>query len=99
MGLELFEHNLMLKCIDTGENEIVNLVEFTPRVALTIDFMPGTKFYRRITLQYTSNTDDYRTEVYGRTLMSRGPRTKMTNKVENIRNFNKKTTKKYKKSS
>jgi hypothetical protein len=65
---------VMMKLVETNELEIVNLVEFNPRVNMIVDFMPGTKNYRRITLQYNTPTNDYRTEVYGRTLVSNGPK-------------------------
>lgn len=64
------------KCfIKSGDDsEVVNVVEFNYRVNLVIDFRPGTRHYRRITLVYDQSTDDYRTEVYSYIISSRGPK-------------------------
>jgi len=71
-----YEDAVLLKCVDTGESEIVQLFEVTPRVQLVVDLWPATKNYRRMTLQYDAKTEDYRAEIYGRTFTSSGPKVK-----------------------
>jgi hypothetical protein len=82
---DVYDPKVMMRLLETNEMEIVNMVEFTPRVSLVVDFMPGTKNYRRITLSYNIPTNDYRVEVYGRTLISSGPKPQKEPK-DNVRN-------------
>ena len=68
-----FENIAVLRCVDTGESEIVNVHDFTPRVQLSVDLFVGTKNYRRMILKY-DNKEFYHAEVYGRNFTSRGPK-------------------------
>lgn len=62
----------LLRCGE--DSEVVGVVDFTPRVSVVIDLWPATKNYRRITLPHDAANDDYRTELWGRLLTTRGPR-------------------------
>lgn len=75
-GQQKYEDSALLRCVSTGESEIVNVCEFTPRVQLVLDLYPGTKNYRRMTLQYVSESEGYSAEIYGRKFSSRGPKIK-----------------------
>lgn len=67
-----WEDSALLRC--GGESEIVGVHEFTPRVGLVVDLFPGTKNYRRMTLQWVNDDVGYSAEIYGRTFTSKGPR-------------------------
>lgn len=67
-----FEDRALLRC--GSDSEVVGVHEFTPRVSLIVDLFPGTRNYRRMTLQWVNDDVGYSTEVYGRTFVSRGPR-------------------------
>lgn len=69
-----YEEVALLRCEDTGDSEIVTVNELVPGVLIRLDLMPGTKNYRRFTLQWSDVSKDYRAEVYGRTFVSRGPK-------------------------
>jgi hypothetical protein len=75
-----YENVTLLRCIDpdprSSDLGIVNVWEFTPRVSLGIEIFPGTKYCKKIILQYVTSSDDYRTEVFNRTFISRGPKLK-----------------------
>ena len=74
MSKPQYEDVALLRCTDTGESEIVGVGELVPGVLVRLDLMPGTKNYRRFTLQWSDVHKDYRAEVYGRTFTSRGPK-------------------------
>lgn len=67
-----YEDIALLRC--EQESEIVNVFEFVPEVSLTIDLFPGTRNYRRLTLQWVSSEEGYKAEIYGRKFSSRGPK-------------------------
>jgi hypothetical protein len=72
--LNNYENSALLRCLETGDFEPVTVFEFTPRVTLGVEILPGTPFYKKLTLQYVQGSDDYRTEAFGRMFISRGPR-------------------------
>lgn len=82
--LNNYENSAMLRCIDTGDFDIVTVFEFTPRVTLGVEILPGTPYNKKLTLQYVQGSDDYRAEAFGRMFISRGPRVR---KRENENRF------------
>lgn len=72
-----YESVAFVRCPQTGDTDIVNVVDFTPRVSLTLDILVGTPHSRRVTLRWLEVENDYRTDLWGRTLVSRGPKAKV----------------------
>lgn len=69
-----YENQVLLRCLETGDFEPVTVFEFTPRVTLGVEILPGTPYHKKLTLQYVQGSDDYRTEAFGRMFVSRGPK-------------------------
>lgn len=69
-----YEDSALLRCVDTGDSEIVSVHELVPRVQLTLNLWPGTKNYKRLTLQWVSEDVGYSAEIWGRQFTSRGPK-------------------------
>ena len=71
-----YEDRVLVRCPQTGDSEIVNVVDYTPKVSLTVDLFIGTPHNRRITLKWNTRESDYRAELWGRWIISRGPKQK-----------------------
>jgi len=69
-----YEDCALLRCVSTGESDIVQVHDFTPRVQLVLDLFPGTRNYRRLILPWLSDDVGYGAEIYGRQFVSRGPK-------------------------
>jgi hypothetical protein len=72
-----YRETTVLYCRDTGESEVVGVIEFAPYVSLVVEFSfsDGRRNHTlKLTLKFNRDTADYQTELYGRTFTSRGPR-------------------------
>lgn len=74
--MPLYEDKALVRCPETSESTIVNIVEFTPQASLTVDIFVGTPHSRRLTLKWNTKERDYRADIWGRELISRGPKVK-----------------------
>lgn len=83
--LNNYENSAMLRCLETGDFDIVTVFDFTPRVTLGVEILAGTPYTKKLTLQYVQGSDDYRAEAFGRMFISRGPRVRKREEEQRIR--------------
>lgn len=69
-----YDSKCLVRCPETGDSEILETISFYPEVSLTVDLFEGTPHQLRVTLKWNVLTRDYREDVRGKILISRGPK-------------------------
>ncbi len=69
-----YDTKCVVRCPETGDSEILEYVAFHPEVSLSVDLFSGTPHQLRVTLKWNTRERDYRGEIRGKTLVSRGPK-------------------------
>ena len=65
-----YDETAQVKCIDNGQTVTADILEFKPQVLLSISLNKSIK----VILKYSTNSDEYQGDLYGRTFVSKGPK-------------------------
>lgn len=65
-----YDETAQVKCVDNGQTVTADVLEFKPQVLLSISLNKSIK----VILKYSSNSDEYQGDLYGRTFVSKGPK-------------------------
>jgi len=65
-----YDETAQVKCVDNGQTVTADVLEFKPQVLLSISLNKSIK----VVLKYSTNSDEYQGELYGRTFVSKGPK-------------------------
>ena len=65
-----YDDTAMVTCVDNGQTVKAEILEFNPQVLLSISLEKSIK----LVLKYVTKSDEYQAELYGRTFVSKGPK-------------------------
>ena len=65
-----YDDTAMVTCVDNGQTVKAEILEFKPQVLLSISLEKSIK----LVLKYVTKSDEYQAELYGRTFVSKGPK-------------------------
>lgn len=65
-----YDDTTMVTCVDNGQTVKAEILEFKPQNILSISLDRKIK----LVLKYVSRSDEYQGELYGRTFVSKGPK-------------------------
>ena len=65
-----YDDTAMITCVDNGQTVKAEILEFKPQVLLSISLEKSIK----LVLKYAIKSDEYQAELYGRTFVSKGPK-------------------------
>jgi hypothetical protein len=65
-----YDDTALVTCIDNQQTVKAEILDFKPQVLLSVSFEKSIK----LILKYISKSDEYQTELYGRTFVSKGPK-------------------------
>ena len=65
-----YDETAQVKCVDNGQTVTADVLEFKPQVLLSISLNKSIK----VVLKYSTNSDEYQGDLYGRTFVSKGPK-------------------------
>jgi hypothetical protein len=65
-----YDETADVKCVDNGQTVKADVLEFKPQSLLSISLNKSIK----LVLKYSSQSDEYQGELYGRTFISKGPK-------------------------
>ena len=65
-----YDETAQVKCVDNGQTVTADVLEFKPQVLLSISLNKSIK----VILKYSTNSDEYQGDLYGRTFVSKGPK-------------------------
>ena len=65
-----YDDTAMVTCVDNGQTVKAEILEFKPQVLLSISLEKSIK----LVLKYVNKSDEYQAELYGRTFVSKGPK-------------------------
>jgi len=65
-----YDDTAMVTCVDNGQTVKADILEFKPQVLMSISLEKSIK----LVLKYAIKSDEYQAELYGRTFVSKGPK-------------------------
>jgi len=65
-----YEDTAKITCVDNGETVEAEILEFRPEISLSVSLDRKIK----LTLKYDARSNEYQTDLYGRTFTSKGPK-------------------------
>jgi hypothetical protein len=65
-----YDETAQVKCVDNGQTVTADVLEFKPQVMLSISLNKSIK----LVLKYSTQSDEYQGDLYGRTFVSKGPK-------------------------
>jgi hypothetical protein len=65
-----YDDKAKITCVDNGEEIIAEILEFKPNAILSVSLDRKIK----LILKYNANADEYQADLYGRTFISKGPK-------------------------
>lgn len=65
-----YDETAQVRCVDNGQTVTADVLEFKPQVLLSISLNKSIK----VILKYSTNSDEYQGDLYGRTFVSKGPK-------------------------
>lgn len=65
-----YDETAQVKCVDNGQTVTADVLEFKPQVLLSISLNKSIK----LVLKYSTQSDEYQGDLYGRTFVSKGPK-------------------------
>jgi hypothetical protein len=65
-----YEDSTRVTCVDNGQTVDAEVLEFKPQLLLSISLNRSIK----LILKYSSKSDEYQGDLYGRTFVSKGPK-------------------------
>jgi hypothetical protein len=65
-----YDDTAQVKCVDNGQTVTADVLEFKPQVMLSISLNKSIK----LVLKYSTQSDEYQGDLYGRTFVSKGPK-------------------------
>jgi hypothetical protein len=65
-----YDETAQVKCVDNGQTVTADVLEFKPQVMLSISLNKSIK----LVLKYSTQSDEYQGDLYGRTFISKGPK-------------------------
>lgn len=65
-----YDDTAMVTCVDNRQTVKAEILEFKPQVLLSISLEKSIK----LVLKYVTKSDEYQAELYGRTFVSKGPK-------------------------
>ena len=65
-----YDETAHVRCVDNGQTVTADVLEFKPQVLLSISLNKSIK----VILKYSTNSDEYQGDLYGRTFVSKGPK-------------------------
>ena len=65
-----YDETAQVRCVDNGQTVTADVLEFKPQVLLSIRLNKSIK----VILKYSTNSDEYQGDLYGRTFVSKGPK-------------------------
>jgi hypothetical protein len=67
-----YDETALVKCVDNNQTVIADVLDFKPHVLLSISLDKSIKMI----LKYAEKVDEYQGELYGRTFISSGPKSR-----------------------
>jgi hypothetical protein len=65
-----YDDTAQVTCIDNGQTVKADILDFKPQVLMSVALANSVK----VVLKYVAKSDEYQTELYGRTFVSKGPK-------------------------
>ena len=65
-----YEETCQIKCVDNGQVVNADILDFKPQVLLSVSLEKSIK----LTLRHVAKNDEYQGDMYGRTFVSKGPK-------------------------
>lgn len=65
-----YEDSTRVTCVDNGQTVDAEVLEFKPQLLLSISLNRSIK----LILKYSSKSNEYQGDLYGRTFVSKGPK-------------------------
>lgn len=67
-----YEETAKVTCVDNGHVVTADILDFKPQVLLSISLEKTIK----LVLKYAATSDEYQGQLYGRTFISKGPKSR-----------------------
>jgi hypothetical protein len=65
-----YDENCKVTCVDNNETVTADILDFKPHVLLSVSLNKSIK----MVLKYSTKSDEYQGDLYGRTFVSKGPK-------------------------
>lgn len=65
-----YDETANVTCVDNGQTIKGDILEFKPQTSLSVSLQKSIK----LTLKYNAKSDEYQGDLYGRTFVSKGPK-------------------------
>jgi hypothetical protein len=65
-----YDEDCKVTCVDNKETVTAEVLEFRPQLSLSVSLHRSIK----LVLKYSTNSDEYQGDMYGRTFVSKGPK-------------------------
>jgi hypothetical protein len=65
-----YDDTAQVTCVDNGQTVKAEILDFKPQVLMSISLEKSIK----LVLKYVAKSDEYQAELYGRTFVSKGPK-------------------------
>jgi hypothetical protein len=65
-----YDENCKVTCVDNNETVTADILDFKPQLLLSVSLNKSIK----MVLKYAAKSDEYQGDLYGRTFVSKGPK-------------------------